>query len=310
MKIRAFAPASVGNVTCGFDVLGMALHAPGDEVVATFNEQQVLRIVEITGDDGKLPTSIAENTASIAVQEMLKALNEQRGIDLSIHKKMPLGSGMGSSAASAVAAVVAVNELLGKPFAQKESLMPFVLTAESFASGSVHGDNVLPSLLGGFVLIQSYSPLRIIRLPVPENLFCTLVHPDLQILTKEARAIIPQEVSLKKVVTQTAYLGGFIAGLYRSDFKLLKESLHDLLAEPHRQSLIKGFDSAKQAAISSGALNFGISGSGPSVYSFSDNLETAQSIAKVVQQSFADLEIESQSYVGSVNKEGAKVIEA
>lgn len=305
--VTAFAPASVGNVTCGFDVLGMAVAQPGDEVTASFNDLGKVRITKITGDGGKLPTQVAQNTASIAVVEMLKALNEKRGVDLFIAKKMPLGSGMGSSAASAVAAVVAVNALLGSPYT-KEDLMPFVLVAEGFASGSVHGDNVLPCLLGGFILIQSYDPLRVCRLPVPKGLHCVLVHPDLKILTKEARAIIPNSVPLKQAIAQTAHIAGFVDSLYKEDFDLMRHSLKDHFAEPFRQSLITGFETAKEAALAAGAINFGISGSGPSVYSFAQDKETGLAIAEAIQQSFAQYDIESQSYVDLVNVEGAVVL--
>ncbi len=308
-KVRAFAPASVGNVTCGFDVLGMALAAPGDEVEAAFNEEGVLRIVEITGDGGVLPLDAKKNTAGIAVQALLDSLDAKEGIDLRVHKNMPMGSGLGSSAASAVAAVVAVNALLGSPLS-KHDLMPFTLVAEGSVSGSIHGDNVIPSLLGGIVLLRSYEPLEIVELPIPDSLFCTVVHPDLQIFTKEARGRIPKEVPMKTVLKQMSCLAGFVSGLYQSDYDLISKSLQDHLAEPYRVDLIKGFDEVKKAALAAGALNFGISGSGPSVYSFSNSLDKAENIAQVIQDSFKKIAIGSASYVSKVNQQGAYVIEA
>jgi len=307
-KIRAFAPASVGNVTCGFDVLGMAVEAPGDEVEAAFNEEGILRIVAITGDKGVLPLDARKNTAGIAVQALLDKLDRKEGIDLWVHKNMPMGSGLGSSAASAVAAVVAVNALLGSPLSKHE-LMPFTLVAEGSVSGTAHGDNVIPSLLGGIVLLRSYEPLEIVELPIPASLFCTVVHPDLQIFTKEARGRIPTEIPMKTALKQMSCLSGFVAGLYRSDYELIGKSLQDYLAEPYRVDLIKGFDDAKKVALETGALNFGISGSGPSVYSFSNSLEKAENIAKVIKSAFKNHEIGSESYVSKVNQQGAYILE-
>ena len=307
-KVTAFAPGSIGNVTCGFDVLGLAIERPGDHVDAVLNGTNKLKIVEITGDGGVLPYAVEKNTAGIAVKALLAAQNLYIGIDLHIHKHMPMGSGLGSSAASAVAAVVAANGLLENPLSKHE-LMPFVLEAEGVASGSVHGDNAIPSLLGGIVLMRSYNPLEIVELPVPENLFCSVVHPDLKILTKEARGRIPQEVPMKKVIQQMSNIAGFVSGLYSSDYQLISKSLEDHLAEPYRVELIKGFPQVKQAALKAGALNFGISGSGPSVYSFSTSLEAGQEIGKAIQATFAELAIGSRLYVSKINTKGAYLVE-
>lgn len=307
MKVSAFAPASIGNLTCGFDLLGMALNEPGDLVSVDFNETGEVRVVDIIGDGGKLSRDAAQNTGAIPVTSMLKTLNSKQGIDILIDKRMPLGSGMGSSAASAVAGAFAANELLGNPFSKKE-LIPFILEGEAFASGSVHGDNAIPSLLGGIVLVLDYNPLRLVELPVPETLHYALVHPDLKILTKEARGILPKEYSTKTTIQQMGLLSGFVAGLYENNMELISKSLKDLLAEPFRKKLITGFDTVHQAALQNEALNCGISGSGPSVYALSTSLEKAEKIANAMLATFKAQGIDGEAYFGKVNNGGAKII--
>ena len=195
-EVRVFAPATVANVACGFDVLGFAINAPGDEVVARHSEKPGLRITKITGDDGKLPKIPEKNTAGVAALDLLRHLGmSDRGIELEIHKKMPFGSGLGSSAASAVAGVYAVNKLIGEPLA-KQQLLPFAMQGEASADGAWHADNVGPSLLGGIVFVRSNQELDIAQLPVPENLWAAVVHPDIEILTKVAREILPTNIPM------------------------------------------------------------------------------------------------------------------
>lgn len=305
--ITAFAPGSVGNVSCGFDVLGMAIHQPGDEVSVSFNEIGEVRIVKITGDGGKLPTEASKNTGGVAVISLLKHLGEKRGIDIEIHKKMPLGSGLGSSAASAVAGVVAANALLDNPLTRRD-LLPFAMDGEAIATGAYHADNVAPSLLGGIVLIRSYEPLEIIELPVPSHLYYAVIHPDVKILTKDARAVMPKEVPMQTAVTQMGQLAGFVAGLYQNDLPLIGRSMTDILAEPYRSTLIPAFKQVKNAAMYGGALSFGISGSGPSMFAFADSLVRAKQIAVLMQKALIHKQIASEVYTGRVNVKGAVVI--
>lgn len=305
--ITAFAPASVANLNCGFDSLGLALEQPGDKVSAIFNNEQIVRIVQITGDGGKLPLDAAANTGGAAVMALLKALGSNQGIDLQVHKNMPLGSGLGSSAASSVAAAVAANALLGSPFSKKQ-LFPFVLAGEAVASGSEHGDNVFPSLLGGIVLIRGYEPTDVVQLPVPQGLHIVVLHPDVEILTKDARNILPKQISLKHGIQQSANLAGLVAGLYTNDFGLIGRSLHDVFAEPYRAPLIPHFDKVRQAAMYGGALGFGISGSGPSMFALCDSQIRAKQVAELMQKALHGKGIAFETYVSKINTTGAEIV--
>lgn len=304
--VTAYAPASVANVSCGFDVLGLAVDAPGDEVSVQFNEINEVRIVEITGDEGKLPYEVELNTASKAVVSLVNHLQYERGIDIIIHKKMPFGSGLGSSAASAVAAAVAANHLIGLPLTKKE-LMEFAIDGEAVASGARHADNVAPCLFGGITLIRGYNPIDMIELPVPDSLYCTIIHPHVEILTKEAREILPKQVAMKTAITQTGNIAGFIAGLYQNDLSLLSRSMIDVMIEPYRSQLIPEFKSVRNAALYGGALSFGISGSGPSMFAFSDSSSKADQIAVLMEKSLTTKSIGCKVFVSKINKQGAHV---
>ena len=232
--VKVFASASVGNMSVGFDVLGCALNEPGDVVEMTLTESNEVRIVEITGDNGKLTKELLENTAGIAVTRMLEHLDLKPGIDIRLHKKMPIGSGLGSSAASSAAAVYALNKLLSEPL-KPTQLIQFAMEGEKMASGAAHADNVAPSILGGIILIRRYDPLDIVSLPVPKNLHITVVHPDLVISTKEARSILPETFSRISNIKQSAALASFVHALHTNDYALLSESTVDYLAEPYRK---------------------------------------------------------------------------
>ena len=248
-SIRAFAPATVANVACGFDIFGFAIEAPGDVVEIRKRDEPGVVITEITGDEGRLPRNAEKNAVTVVMLHLLKHLGiKDFGAEVILHKNMPLGSGMGSSAASAVAGVVAMNELLGNPLSRQE-LLPFAMEGEKIASGSAHADNVGPSLLGGFVVIRSYNPLDIFTIPVPDDLYCTLVHPDIEINTKDARFILRSEVSLKNTIAQMGNVAGLVAGLMKSDYELIGRSMVDVIIEPVRSILIPGFNVVKQAAI-------------------------------------------------------------
>ena len=267
--IKAFAPATVANVACGFDIFGFAIQEPGDVVEVRRRDEPGIVITNITGDDGRLPRAAEKNAVTVVMLHLLKHLGlSDLGCEIVLHKNMPLGSGMGSSAASAVAGVVAMNELLDCPLSRQE-LLPFAMEGERIASGSAHADNVGPSLMGGFVVIRSYNPLDIFSIPVPEDLFCTLVHPDIEINTKDARYILRHEVSLKNTIAQMGNVAGLVAGLMKSDYELISRSMVDVIIEPVRSILIPEFKQVKQAAISNGALGCSISGSGPSMFALS-----------------------------------------
>lgn len=307
-EVRVFAPATVANVACGYDVLGFAIEAPGDEVVARFSDQPGLRIAAITGDDGKLPATVEGNTAGVAAADLLRHLGmSDRGIELEVHKKMPFGSGLGSSAASAVAGVYALNKLIGEPMTTKQ-LLPFAMTGESSADGAWHADNVGPCLLGGIVFVRSNQELDIAQLPVPENLWAAVVHPDFEILTKVAREILPKEIPLANATQQIGNLGGLLCGLIQEDYELISRSIHDVIAEPRRQKLIPEFYRAKRDAEAAGAMGFSISGAGPSVFALCEGEETAQRVAEVVSQVFTAVPFENQAYVSKINLRGVHEI--
>lgn len=307
-EVRVFAPATVANVACGFDVLGFAIEAPGDEVVARHSDKPGLRITKITGDDGKLPKNPEKNTAGVAALDFLRHLGmSDRGIELEIHKKMPFGSGLGSSAASAVAGVYAVNKLIGEPLA-KQQLLPFAMQGEASADGAWHADNVGPCLLGGIVFVRSNQELDIAQLPVPENLWAAVVHPDIEILTKVAREILPTNIPMVNATQQIGNLGGLICGLIQEDYAMIGRSIHDVIAEPRRQKLIPEFYNAKRAAMSNGALGFSISGAGPSVFALCEGEQIAQRVGKAISEVFSKINLENQCYVSPVNKKGVHVI--
>lgn len=309
METRVFAPATVANVACGYDVLGFAIDAPGDEVVVRHSDKPGLRITAITGDEGKLPKDPVKNTAGVAALDLLRHLGMlDRGIEMEIHKKMPFGSGLGSSAASAVAGVYAVNRLIGEPLSKKQ-LLPFAMAGEASADGAWHADNVAPCLLGGIVFIRSNEELDIAQIPVPSRLWAAVVHPDIEILTKVAREILPKEIPVANATQQIGNLGGLLCGLIQEDYGLISRSIHDVIAEPRRQKLIPDFYKAKRAALSAGALGFSISGAGPSVFALCEGEEVARRVGAAIAQVFSALPLSNQVHVSPINPRGVHVIE-
>ena len=300
--IKVFAPASVANVACGFDVLGFALEKPGDEIIARFSDEPGLRITKITG--GKLPYEAIKNTAGYAALKLLEHLGEtNRGIEMEIHKKMPFGSGLGSSAASAAGAVFVINELLRRPL-EKRDLLEFAVLGESIASGAIHADNVAPSLLGGFTLVRDSSTNDVHRIHVPRGMYATVIYPKVEVLTKEARAMLKTEVSLKNTVKQTANMGAFVIGMFNSDFELIRRSLVDVIIEPQRAALIPYFFEVKEAAYTEGVLGCSISGSGPSIFALSENSLVAENAGLAMQKIYQKHKIECELYISSINMEG------
>lgn len=306
--IKVFAPATVANVVCGFDVLGFAVNEPGDEVVMRVTNKPGITISKITGDDGRLPLDPAKNTVSVSVQHYLDSIDRKDlGLDIELHKKMPIGSGLGSSSASTVAGLFAVKTLLGDD-TDVAKLLPFAMKGEEMACGHGHADNVAPALLGGFVLIRSYEPLDVIRLPHPPGLYCAIVFPDVDVPTREARQIIRNKILMKDAVTQWGNIAGLISGLYTQDIDLIGRSMQDVLVEPVRSILIPDFYIMRELAMQAGAVSFGISGSGPSVFAFTRDEQTAQQITQTLQKHLAGIKINSNSYVSTINDAGPRVL--
>ncbi len=306
-SIRALAPATVANVSCGFDIFGFAVEAPADEVVLTFTDSQEVVIESITGDGGRLPLEAERNTAGVAVKAFLKAVNSNQGVSIKLVKNLPLGSGMGSSAASSVAALVAINQLFDNPFT-REALLPFAMEAERIACGSAHADNVAPSLLGGFVLIRGYEPLDVASIPTPANLYCTLVHPHLELKTEDSRRVLKATISMKDATTQWGNIAGLVVGLMKPDYGLITRSLNDVVAEPFRAALIPGFDTMKQEAIAGGALGCGISGSGPTIFALSTDEQIAKQVGELIKNQFKALHLNSDVFVSRINEQGARIV--
>lgn len=306
-SIKVFAPATVANVVCGFDVLGFALHNPGDEVIIRKTNKPGVVIKSIKGDNGRLPLDPERNTVGVSVINYLKHIDSAVGVEIELTKYMPLGSGLGSSSASTVAGVFAVNELFGAPL-QKTELLPFAMEGERLACGSAHADNVAPALLGGFVLVRSYAPLDVVKLPTPKDMYCAIVHPHIEVQTKDARQILPKQIFLKDAVTQWGNVAGLVAGLYENDFALIGRSLKDVIVEPVRSILIPGFSQVKEAAMQAGAIGGGISGSGPSIFALCKGKDTAEEVQKAMKSVFDRINIGSDSYISEVNAEGPRVI--
>ena len=312
-RATAFAPATVANVAVGFDILGFAVDAAGDEVTVSLSERASVRIGEISDGTGTLPEGAlpSEPTANTATVGLIKLCEDQglgHGFDVSIHKGIALGSGMGGSAASAVAALVAANALLERPL-PKEALLKYALLAEEVASGAAHPDNATPCLFGGLTLILSTDPARHIQLPVPAGLLTVLVHPHVRVDTRHARAVLSPSVALADHVRQSANLGGFIAGCFTNDLGLVKSSLSDVLIEPQRAALIPGFAQVKSAALEQGAVGVSISGSGPSVFAWADSEETSERVREAMVNAFRSNGVaEVDSWVAPVSREGARVV--
>lgn len=306
--IKVFAPASVGNAAVGYDILGFALEKPGDEVIVRFSDEPGLRITKITGAKGKLPYEVEKNTAGVAAMRLLEHLGETGlGIEMELHKKMPFGSGLGSSAASAVAGVMAINELLRRPL-EKRELLPFAMQGEQLASRGYHADNVAPSLLGGMTLICNNEDLDIHRLPVLMGLYATVIYPHVEILTKDARDILSATIPLKKHVEQSANLAGWIVGMFRTDVDTCSKYLKDILIEPQRAQLIPKFYEVKGAALKAGAMGCSISGSGPSIFALSKNSLIAEEVGEAFKKVYTDAKIEHNLYVSPINHEGAQLL--
>ncbi|MGI9225742.1 MAG: homoserine kinase [Woeseiaceae bacterium] len=307
--VTAFAPASIGNLAVGFDMLGLALTDVGDRVLARATTSRDVTIAEVRGRDGnihpRLSADPTQNTASIAAQALLNDHGGSMGVELKVHKGVPLQSGMGSSAASAVAAVVAVNALLAEPL-EAETLLPYALEGEKYASGGLHADNVAPSLLGGLVLCPQVLLPDVIRLPVPEGVSAVLLHPELQVNTAEARRGLAKAYSMQQWLEQQGLLAGFIAACAASDLDLIGKTLRDVIIEPQRAAAVPCFDAVTKAAMDSGALGCSLSGSGPSLFALCAQSDAAN-IASAMEQACRGQGIACQSWVSPLTAPGARI---
>jgi homoserine kinase len=304
-EIKIFCPATIANLSCGFDVLGLCLDNVGDEMVIRKSAQKGIRITKIIGAD--LPLETENNVSGVAGLALLETVDADFGFEIEIYKNIKAGSGIGSSAASSAGAVFGINALLGYPYSTKD-LVQFAMQGEKLACGNAHADNVAPALLGGFTLVRSYSPLDIIKIESPSELYSTVVHPQIELKTSDARSVLKQTVSLKSAIMQWGNVGGLIAGLYTQDYDLIGRSLHDEIVEPLRCVLIPGFDLIKQAALENGALGSGISGSGPSIFALSKGKATAEKIAKAMSAVYEDINLPYEIHVSKVNSEGVKIL--
>lgn len=304
-EVTVFCPATVSNVGPGFDLLGFALEAPGDEMVVRLNDTGKLRLFDHSGTN--LPVDPSKNVAAIAASALIDEQGIKGGYDLVFTKKINPGSGLGSSAASCVAAVVGINELQDSPLSVPE-LLPYAMEGEQSASGSYHADNIAPALLGGFTLIRGYDPLDIKHIPYPDDLVCAIVHPDLEFKTSEGRKVIPQEVSLSKAIAQAGNLAGLIAGLTTRDHGLIGRSITDHFAEPYRTDKLPGFEALKKKVADAGALGSGLSGSGPSVFALCRSKEIGNTVAKLMLDHFESHSISSKTYVSPVSEAGCRII--
>ncbi len=305
-EVTVFAPATVANVAVGFDILGFAVEGLGDTVTLTRVDTPGVRVIAIEPSLG-IPIEPASNTATAGLLQLISDHGIQSGFEISIQKGIPLSSGMGGSAASAVAGLVALNTFLELPLSSME-LLHYCVVGESVASGARHADNVAPGLLGGFQLVRSIDPIDVIPIPVPKNLYCALVHPGLKIETKTARGILQRTVSLKDYVLSTAELAALISACHRSDMALIGRSLKDHVIEPQRAAMITGFYGVKEAAMSAGALGCSISGAGPTVFAWTDGEAAAQKASAAMSEAFTKAGVRSQGMVSKVGVPGAKVV--
>ena len=304
-EVRIFCPATIANLSCGFDVMGLCLETIGDEMVIRKTSKNGIHITKIIG--ANLPFETMKNVAGVAAMSMLSNLDLDFGFEIELYKNIKSGSGIGSSSASAAGAVFGINELLGKPFTRHE-LVHFAMQGEVLASGCTHADNVAPCLLGNFTLVRNINPMDVITIPSPKNLYVTVIHPQVELKTSEMRAVLPIDIPLKKAITQWANVGSLVAGLYTSNYELIGRSLEDVIVEPFRGRFIPEFYELKKKAIDNGALGSGISGSGPSVFAFSEGKLVAEKVANSFKNHFEKIEIPFEIHVSKIDAIGVRKI--
>ena len=308
-EIKIFCPATIANLSCGFDVLGLCLETIGDEMIIRKVNEKGIRITKITGAD--LPLETEKNVAGVAAlaicKDVMNRVSLDHGFEIEIHKKIKAGSGIGSSSASAAGAVFGINALLGNPYSRNE-LVEFAMKGEAVASGCEHADNVAPCLLGGFTLVRGYKPLDVIRIDSPEELFAVVLHPQIEVKTADARAVLQPMISLKSAITQWGNVGGLIAGLYTKDYELIGRSLQDVIVEPLRKHLIPNFDPVKFTAMHHGALGAGISGAGPSIFALCKGLAVAEKVAYAMSEEYLNTGIPADIHISKINPIGVSII--
>ena len=304
-EIKIIAPATIANLVCGFDILGMALKAPYDEMILSFSDEPGIHINHT--DQYDLPEEPEKNVSGASLQALMDEYNKPVGFNLTIQKNIKPGSGLGSSAASSAGAVVAANHLLGNIFS-KEDLVRFAMNGEKIAGGVKHADNVSPCIYGGVTLIRSIFPLDVIPLNSPD-LFITIVHPQIEVRTSDSRQILRKEVLLKDAIRQWGNIGGLIVGFMKNDLELISRSLEDVIIEPVRSILIPGFDEVKKQCKDAGALGGGISGSGPSIFMISKEETTALKVESIMMEIYEKIGVDYKTYVTQINPVGVKIIE-
>lgn len=304
-KVRVFAPASIANMGCGFDIIGLALDEVGDILEICASEGEGISIVNTSGVP--LPEDVESNVVTPVIRKFFEMTGQSGHIDVNICRKIYPGSGIGSSSASSAAAALGMNELYGCPLSE-EDLVICAMEGENLASGGYHADNAAPALMGGIVLIRGYEPLDLIKLPVPGNFYCAVAHPDIVVSTKEARSILPKAVPMHDAVRQWGNVGGLVAGLYSGNIDLIGRSMKDVVAEPYRKQFIPGFDELREKLLADGALAMNIAGSGPSVFALANRTETAHKAGETLRKHFEDLGIGVEAYVVKVSNKGAKLI--
>lgn len=304
-EIKIFSPATVANVSCGFDVLGFCLDSIGDEMVIRKTDKKGIFITKIEGYD--LPYEAEKNVAGVSALALMEDAKPDCGFEIEIYKKIKPGSGVGSSSASAAGSVYAINELLGRPY-DKTQLTHFAMKGEALASGSEHADNIAPAIFGGFTLVKSCKPLKVLEIPTPSSLYATIIHPEIEIKTSEARAILPKSINLQNAITQWANVGSLVHAMHTDDYDLLSESLNDVIVEPYRSQLIPHFDLVKSESLKAGALGCGISGSGPSIFTLSKGKDIAEQVAEAMKAAYSSTGINFNIYVSKINTQGMQVI--
>ena len=304
-SIKIFCPATIANISCGFDVLGVALDTIGDEMVIRKVDKKGIRITKLEGQN--LPIETLKNVAGVAGLALMAKSDYTGGFEIEIYKRIKAGSGIGSSAASSTGAVWAMNELLNKPFSTLE-LVKFAMEGERLASGVAHADNVAPALFGGFTLVRSYDPLDIVPIHTPTELYATVIHPQIEVKTSDSRKILKTNITLADGIKQWGNLGGLIAGLFTEDYALIGRSLTDHIVEPIRSILIPGFDAVKSEALRAGALGCGISGSGPSIFAFSQGEKIAHKVGQSMKEVYKNIGVDYDVHISKINRQGIKIL--
>lgn len=304
-EIKIFSPATVANVSCGFDVLGFCLDSIGDEMLVRKVNKKGIYITKIEGY--KLPFKADKNVAGVSALALIEEVKPDCGFEIEIYKHIKPGSGIGSSSASASGSVFAINELLGQPF-NKTQLTYFAMQGEKLASKSEHADNVAPGIFGGFTLVKSIHPLEVLEIPTPKELYATIIHPQIEIKTAESRAILPKEIPMQDAIKQWANVGSLIHALHTSNYELISRSLQDVIVEPHRSKLIPHYNNVKAATLKAGALGCGISGSGPSIFTLSKGIETTKKVEIAMRNVYSETNIVFETYVSKINTEGIRII--